>query len=247
MTAAVPTLATGAGVTIGPTTVTASVTYVAGSVYVVAFYAHHATVAFTDTTTVSGMSLTWTKLGTVRGGAVPNNEILTVFVGYGSGATGAITITPSQTPANGRYAVIEQTLAYGGGTVNPCTAHTYTNSGTGTTGTCPYTTLDQPGGRLMSFWGHRINEVVSPDTGWTEMSDAGATTAQLETQYNNGGWQDFAPGATWATSSSWLALALEMKAPANYAAVNPDPTGYYVGTRHRGYMTDEDEAVWAFV
>ncbi|HXJ65013.1 MAG TPA: hypothetical protein VNN79_14755, partial [Actinomycetota bacterium] len=93
---------------------------------------------------------------------------------------------------------------------------------------------------------HRIAEVASPDTGWTEMSDGSTTTAALETQYANNGWQDFQPGATWATSSSWLAIAIETKA-STFPAVNPDPVGWYPATKHRAMLTDEDEAVWALV
>jgi hypothetical protein len=245
MPGTVPTSQILANVTAGATTVSGSVTYTSGAVYIMAFYAHHATVAFTDTTTVSGMSLTWTKLGTVRGGAVPNNEILTVFVGYGAGATGAVTITPSQAPAAGRFTIIEQKEATGSGLVNPFSTHTYTNSGTGTTGTCPYTTLTEVGGKLFSFFGHRIAEVASPDTNWTELSDASTTTAALQVQYAN--TSDFSPGSTWATSSSWLALACEMKTTSYTGQKNSADTFTVVEARRSGQQFEDDEAVWAYV
>jgi hypothetical protein len=231
--------------TIGATTVTGSVTFNTGACYIVVVYLHHATVAFTDTTTVTGMGLTWTKLGTVRGGSVPNNEILTVFAGHGAGSTGAITITPSQTPAAGRVVVLEQLTAPGSGLSAPFSSHVNTNSGTGTTGTVTVTGLDQVGGKVFTFFGHRINEVASPEAGWVEHTDLGTTTAALETQEFKG--SDPGGSATWATSSSWLALGAEMK-NASYAAVIDDIAPVWAKTTTRvGNMQDEDEAVWALV
>lgn len=209
--AAAPTVLTSGTVNTGSaTTTTASVTPAADGAVLVAVYAHHATVAFTDTTSVSGNGLTWAKIATVRGNS--NLEILTVFAGYGGApSAGTIAIVLSQTAAAGRYVVIQQTQQ--NTSTNPA-GYSNTNSGTGITGTVAVAAANRTAGRrVFSFWGHRINEATTPDsTGltWTELSDATTTTAALEAQYVDG--VDETASASWTTSSSWLGIAMELKA-----------------------------------
>lgn len=206
-----PTLLTSGTVNTGSaTTATASVTPAADGAVLVAVYAHHATVAFTDTTAVSGCGLTWAKVATIRGNS--DLEILTLFVGYGgSPSAGAISIVLSQAPAAGRYQVIQQKQQ--DTSANPA-GYSNTNSGTGTTGTVAMAAANRtPGRRTYSFFGHRIAEATTPDsTGltWMELDDQTTTTAALESQWVDG--VDETASATWATSSSWLALAIELKA-----------------------------------
>lgn len=206
-----PTVLTSSTVNTGSaTTTTASVTPAADGAVLVVVYAHHATVGFTDTTTVSGNGLTWTKVATVLGSS--DKEILTVFVGYGgSPSAGTISIVLSQTAAAGRYAVIQQTAQ--NTSANPA-GYSNTNSGTAASGTVAVAVANRTAGRrVFSFWGHRIAEAATPDSTdltWTELHDATTTTAALEAQYVDG--VDETASASWATSSSWLGIAMEVKA-----------------------------------
>jgi len=204
----VPTLLTSGVVnTASAVTTTASVTPPAGSCLIVAVYAHAAGVF--GASAISGCSMTWVELGTIKDAAV-GNEILTVFAGYAAAPTaGTIAITLSQTPAGGRYVVIQSKEAATAS--NPATSNIVTSrAASGTAGTNPFTTFIDGAQLLFSFWGHRINEVASPDAEWSELSDAGTTTAALEAQYDACSG-DLNPSASWATTSSWLAVAVEMK------------------------------------
>ena len=208
--AEVPTVLTsGLANTGAAATTTASVTPIASGAVLVVMYANKLS-AFTDTTTVSGCGLTWTKVATVL--SALDLEILTVFVGYGgSPSAGTIVITLSGTAVSGNYAVIEQ--AGQDTSANPA-GYSNSASGTGTTGTVAMVIANRTvGRRVFSFWGHRINEVVTPDsTGitWTELHDAGTTLSRLEVQYEDG--IDESATATWATSSTWSGIAMELKA-----------------------------------
>ena len=212
-----PTVLTSGTVNTGSaTTTTASVTPVADGAVLVVVYAHHATVAFTDTTTVSGNGLTYAKVATIRGNS--DQEILTVFVGYGgSPSAGTIGIVLSQAAAAGRYIVIQQKQQ---DTSASPAGYSNSGSGTGTTGTVAMVAANRTAGRrTFSFFGHRIAEATTPDsTGltWTELDDQTTTTAALEIQWVDG--VDESATATWTTSSSWLAIALELKA-ALYSAM----------------------------
>lgn len=206
-----PTVLTSGTVNTGSaTTTTASVTPVADGAVLVAVYAHHATVGFTDTTTVTGNGLTYTKVTTVRRNS--DQEILTVFVGYGgSPSAGTISIVLSQAAAAGLYTVLQQRRA--DTSANPA-GYSNTNSGTATSGTVAMSAANRTAGRrTFSFWGHRIAEVTTPDSTdltWVEIDDNTTTTAALETQYIDG--VDETASASWATSSSWLGIAMELKA-----------------------------------
>ena len=203
----VPTLLTSGNCnTASAVTTTGSVTPDPRGAVLVGVYANQLG-AFTDTTTVSGCGLTWAKIATVLG--VSGVEILTLFVGYGgSPSAGAITITLSGTAVSGRYEVIQQT---GQDTSANPAGYSNTNSGTGTTGTVAVAVANRTAGRrVFSFFGHRVNEAVTPDsTGltWTEVADAGTTLARLEVQWVDG--IDETASATWATSSVWSGIAME--------------------------------------
>ena len=208
--AAAPTLLTTGTVNTGSAvTTTGSVTPAADGALLLIVYAYQLGV-FADTTTVSGAGLTWTKVKTVTGAA--GLEILTLFVGYGgTPALGALTITLSATAVGGRYAVVQQTAQ--DMSANPA-GYSNSNSGTGTTGTVAMAAASVTAGRRMfSFFGHRIAEATTPDSTmltWTEITDATTTLAALEGQWVDG--VDPTASATWATSSSWLAIAMELKA-----------------------------------
>lgn len=208
-----PVVTTSGTVTVsGTATTTASISPRATDAVFVVVTARHATTPFTDTTTVSGNSLTWTKLA----GIIYGNYIHTLFVGYGGSPTsGTITITFSQTPASGRYAVIyDEDYDC---TSNPV-QQTVTNNGTGTTGTVTFG-APTTGGKCHGFWSHAAAEATTPDsTGstWTELHDQTTTSIALETQWLLG--FDTTHTATWASNVGWAGIGVEMKAASK---VNP--------------------------
>jgi hypothetical protein len=166
---------------------------------------------FTDTTTVSGCGLTWAKVKTVMNAT--SLEILTIFVGYGgTPASGTITMTMSVgVNVVGKYAIVQQTGQ--DMSANPV-GYSNSNSGIAASGTVAMALANVTAGRRMfSFWGHRIAEVTAPDsTGltWVEIHDTTTTLTGFEIQYVDG--LDETASASWATSSSWLGIALELKA-----------------------------------
>ena len=245
MSFGVPTVPTSGTVSVGAAaTTTGSITVDSTACYLVCVTARHATVAFTDTTTVSGMSLTWTKLSNVQQNS--GLEQMTVFAGYGTGGTtGTLTITLSQTAASGRYVVI--VIPGARRSTNPYTGTADSATGTGTTGTVNLGT--QHGGSWrFGFWSHAAAELVTPDTTgatWAELHDQSTTSIALEVQYTSGG--DYTHTATWATSSRWMGIVIELDNYAGYyAALSKDETP--LGAAPMTYIMPEgDEAAWAII
>lgn len=61
-----------------------------------------------------------------------------------------------------------------------------------------------------SAWGHQVQEVKTPRTSWTELSDVTSVTlATMETQFFSG--TDTAASASWTTSSRAGGIAIEIK------------------------------------
>jgi hypothetical protein len=88
-----------------------------------------------------------------------------------------------------------------------------TNQGSGTTGTVTLAAYNDTDNRPVSFWYHNANEGTTPDvTGWSELADSGhATPARAgESQWYSAG-TDTTCTATWATSTGWVGIAVEMR------------------------------------
>ena len=207
-------------------------TVIPKSCLLVATYSRHATVAFTDTTAVAGNSLTWTKTANVQ--ANGGLEQLTVFEGVGTPTSGTLTITLSQTPASGMYHIVQVQDANSATPV----VQAVTGNGTATSGSVTLATITNPA-LLLSFWGHVVNEAVTPDSSpsnWVELGDAGTTLARLETQYVVGNY-DVTPTASWATSSTWAGIGLEMKV----SVFDADDRGFgtYTGTAMVAHTRDD--------
>lgn len=195
--------------------------------------------AFTDTATMSGNGLTWTKVA----GIVTGNDYGVLFVGYGTpSGSGTGTLTFSRTPTAGRYVIISQTEGQDG-TNNPVAASGNTN-GSATSGSITLTRSGL-GQRQLGFWGHKTAEGTTPDSTtltWTELSDT-TTTYGIETQYVDG--YDQTHTASWVTSSTYVGFAVQLK-PFAYTCVKKSdtPAKAYAYT---GQLLDEDEAAWAIL
>jgi hypothetical protein len=62
----------------------------------------------------------------------------------------------------------------------------------------------------FSLWGHQVQEVKTPRTSWTELSDVTSVTlANMETQFFSG--TDTAASASWTTSSRAGGICIEIK------------------------------------
>jgi hypothetical protein len=86
-----------------------------------------------------------------------------------------------------------------------------TGSGTGTSGSAPL--VGYPSSRTFTAFIHEANELSSPRPGYIELTDTkhGARPSGMSTQWHAGA-MDPSPGATWATSSRWAGVSLELVA-----------------------------------
>ena len=221
-------LTSGAANTGSAVTTTASVTPNKKAVYLLVMAAQKGTAfANPDTTAVAGGSLTWTRVNT--GYNNTDADIESVWIGYGDAPTaGTITITLSGTPTRGRYAILEFSGARQVGSGAFPTGYTLTANGTGTTGTLgawTWANLTQTGAQLVTFWYHATAESVTPDsTGatWTEVHDSSTSTTGICLEIQQlAGPGDFTNTATWATSSRWIGVLVELGLTTTDAAI-PD-------------------------
>ena len=203
-----PVVAANGALTGGNTvTTTASFAAETASARYLVISARNSGSAFTDTTTVTGGGLTWTKV--ISGITTPTNFYVAVFEGVGeSPSAGALTITFSQNVTNGRYAILE---LVGGNGAASIVLQALSATGTGTTGTVTATSLTCLQ-RLIGVWVHAVQEgstVDSTGATWTELHDSSASANMgLEIQHLRG--YDLTHTATWPTSSDWVGFLLEL-------------------------------------
>lgn len=181
---------------------------VANQVSIAVVYAHHATVNFADTATMTQTGHTWTKrVGQL---SADSRQYMAVFTSIEAGAvsTATATITLSQAPTSAVYHILH--FATGGDTSSYIASQGFALAA-GTAKTQALTPLTTAGNTRFSAWGHLAAEVAAPGTGWTEHADTLGTGIALESQYNLGGGVGLA-AATWATSSVSILGSLEFDA-----------------------------------
>ena len=183
--------------------------------------------------TVTGCGATWVQVAT-RVDAT-NFRRITVFramkaSGLSAGAVTAAWTGPTQTQTVSLISILELdgidiTGTDGSGAV-------VTSAQNGSTGTVsPPVSITMTGwgdtvnNAAISCWWHGNAEVVTPKSGWTELTDqAGISSLSLETQFKVG--QDTTPQvASWAGSAAaWGGIAVEIKAVA-VVVYNQTPSG----------------------
>jgi hypothetical protein len=171
----------------------------------------------------SGGSLTWTpNLHDLDGGR--SGGIFTAQCGPTPG-TGVVTISQTggdATHTGAAWFLIEVTGASGAPVVQ-----VKLSGGDGSTSAAPTGTLDaavnHASNRVFSFWQHRANEVTTHRTNWTELGDVSgsAPNTGFDAQWRNDGTNETTFGCTYATSSRYIGMAIEIAAAPPF---QPRPT-----------------------
>lgn len=163
--------------------------------------------------TISGNNITWTQIETLAGAS---DTRVTLFGANASGSSaGATTIDFAgavQRHRNVSFASVAGADLSGG--VLAAIVQKPTNSGTGTTATVSLSAAGNANNRPYMCTRTNQNEVIDPRENWTELDDMSNTTlVSTETQYRADAFETTAT-STWATSTGWLAIAVEIKAAA---------------------------------
>lgn len=157
-------------------------------------YTSQATNAYRTTGTIRGKQFCYrAKLGTSPGsfkitidfGATHQNCHWFIYCVKNTPLTGA----------NAADAILQQPVA----------------TGTGTTGTVTLAAAGASANRPISFFTHFVNEVTTPRTNWTELSDQrhASPAAASEVQWRSGAFETTST-ATWSKSSDWGGISLEL-------------------------------------
>jgi len=180
-----------------------------------------------DTPTVSGNSITWTKIaGPVTTGTGLAGSGICLFGADATGATeGATTIdygANTQLHCTALFAHVTGIDLTGGIAAAFVQAPTANDAGTaGTTGTVSLAAAGNANNRPIVGFFHLTNEVSAPRTSWVELDDLGGAGGArgVESQYRVDAFETTAT-ATWATSSGWAGIAAEIKAATGGITIN---------------------------
>ena len=185
----------------------ASITPTGNTVVIAAFASRRAGSAPSDAHTISGNGLTWTKIVSGAGTRVR----ITLWWGIAaSPTTGVITFGSGETNTHAAWSVSEFP---GANITTPIVQSPAASTGTNTTVTITLSAFGSADNAAFGFFNHFANEVTTEGTGFTEIHDN--TTAE-NTQAYQTEWKlnDATVDASWATSSEYVALALEIGAAA---------------------------------
>lgn len=196
---------------------TNSVTPVAGNLYHLVIGATQAASASIADPTVTGCSLTWTKI--VSDPATGGGRKLWFYRAMGSPTTGALTISFGATSVDIFWCLLEcsgvDTSGSGGSRAIVQSALSSISGSSGTSQqvdlatSTPVDSLD----RCIFACLHLANENSTPRTNWTELSDRKHATlnANMEVQWRSDAFE--ATGsATWTTSQTRRAIMAELRA-----------------------------------
>lgn len=185
---------------------------------IIVFVASAVTTGTAVEPTMSGNSLTWTKIVSHVAEPSGNAQRITLFAANASGSsTGATTIdfgAETQLCCNASFFSVDNADLSGG--VAAAFVQTPAGDGAGaTSGSVSLSAAGSSDNRAIAAFMHAANEATTPRTNWTELDDFNGTgpTRGFETQYRGDAFETTA-SATWTTSSNWVGLAAEIKAAA---------------------------------
>jgi hypothetical protein len=195
-----------------------SLTYTSGRLYLIAIY-HTDNVDNTTVGTLSGASQTFDSVATIRvdttAGATQRLR-LTLFRCLPTSTTsGALTYDAGRAVTGALWSVNEVTGMDTGGTNGSAAIVQNITGQTPTTDTSLTLTLSAFGDAAngaFSCWLEGANDAMTPDTGWTELSDTTMATpgARLETQWRAD--NDTSPAVSFSGGAQKLAgIAVEIK------------------------------------
>jgi hypothetical protein len=167
-------------------------------------------------TSVTGHGVTFSSLSIA--GALSTTHRVSVWVADSGAAPTAVATTASFGSTNqSGCSIIEYEITgvdLSGGAV-AAIVQSPVNTGTGTTGTVTLSAAGNSENIELAAFVHLANEGTTPRTNWTEPvgSDGNfnAPATGVEAQYRTDTFETTV-SATWATSSAWLGVALEIKA-----------------------------------
>lgn len=222
MAIGVSLLASGADETDTTSYTTASISPVAGRVWLVFVWTpSNTTNADPPDASISGAGITWTSLSS----AVFTNDSgatrrkLQIFKGVAaSPSSGVLTISYGATAGGCARAILELT---GADTTNPIVSGSIVTNNSNTAATSGTVTLNAAANgnnRPIAAFVHNANEGTTPRTNWTEIVDATVShanpTCGNELQWRSDTFETTA-SATWTTSGKWGVLAAEIATPAS--------------------------------
>lgn len=183
---------------------------------------------------VTGNSLTWTQIATVTFSA--GQDRISIFAAPAAGATtGATTIDyGANTQLMCRVSFAHVTGLDLSGAI--AAAFVQAPTGTGVAATSSSITLSAAGhadNRPYAVFVHLVNEPTVPRTNWTELDDLGGASpvATIQTQFRSDAFETTA-SASWATSTAWAGIAIEIKADLGVAADDFQAQSIQIGELH---------------
>ena len=195
--------------------VTASISPSAGKLYILAVQGKATSPG--PTPTVTGCGMTWVLIRSVD----TNNRRVSVFRAMkASGVTpGTLTISFSSSVDNASFHLsewssVDTTGTDGSGAI----VQNGGDSGTtNTTGTANLAAFGSGSNAAYAVFGHNSAENATPESGYTELGDTFLGDTGMISEWKVG--QDLTINATWASSTNWRSVSLEIK----FAAVTTTP------------------------
>jgi hypothetical protein len=171
---------------------------------------NHATTPFT------GHGVSWTKL-TLAANDISTTHAISIWVADSGASPTSAACTAQWTTNRTGAAIIEYEITGADLTAGAVAAivQNPTNTGTGLSGTLSLSAASASANRLLAFFAHLANQGTTPRTDWTEPvgSDGNFNNPAtgVEGQYRDDAFETTA-SASWATSSAWRGVALEIAA-----------------------------------
>lgn len=201
----------------GSSLVTSSLTPTVSRLYLLSVVNRENVGAATTPTATGGGGLTWVQVATIETGDAPSRRITILRALKTSGLTsGTVTVDfggASQTQVAvsiDEFAGVDTTGTDGSGAI----VQSATNSGSDVGSTVTLSAFaDAVNNAAFAANGHGNNNAVTPEAGYTELSDqTPGNSTSLQTQWKLG--EDLTVTSSWTGSNTWNAIAAELKAAA---------------------------------
>lgn len=170
-----------------------------------------------DVPTMSGNRIDWLELTTIANDPGTAHRI-TLFGGIPTGSVTGITGVQfggvSQLSCDMQFIHVTGSVDLSGGVADSI-VQAAIGSGTAASGLIPLAAASNANNRPVACFAHLSNEATEPLAGWTEADDMSgvAPTRGVQTQWKADGFETPAR-ASWDTSTTWIGLAVEIKAAA---------------------------------
>ena len=169
-----------------------------------------------DISSVSGLGLTWTEVGSVLHDSTGGDRGTTfLWVGKGTPSTGAVTISFTSSVRRCAWIVTDVTGAdSGAGTIVQAYTNSTNQSGSSATGTLSAFADATNNGSFLCV-GIQVSgttDIGTPEAGWTELAEANQSYGRIAAAYKVG--EDTSPSYSWTGSGKYGIIAVEIAAAA---------------------------------